>query len=92
MYICDPEGQRDEGIALEMNALQMTVCSEHMIVGVAVQKKTTIHQIITMHATSKVVLYPGHNHLLTTCTDDPCWWSGDNQSVGSLVLVVSRCL
>ena len=58
-------------------------------------KKATIHQVITMQATSKNVLFPGHNHLLTTGTDDPslvCWCSGDNQSVWSSVSVVSRWL
>ena len=34
-------------------------------------KKATIHQLITMPATSKNVLFPGHNHLLTTDADDP---------------------
>ena len=33
-------------------------------------KKATIHQLTTMLATSKNVLFPGHNHLLTTSTDD----------------------
>ena len=36
-------------------------------------KKHTIHQVTTMLAsvaTSKNVLFPGHNHLLTTSTDD----------------------
>ena len=32
--------------------------------------KTTIHQVTTMLSTSKNVLFPGHNHLLTTGTDD----------------------
>ena len=32
--------------------------------------KTTIHQVTTMLATSQNVLFPGHNHLLTTGTDD----------------------
>ena len=31
----------------------------------------TIHQVLIMLATSKIVLFPGHNHLLTTGTDDP---------------------
>ena len=37
------------------------------------QKKTnsTIHQVSTMLATSKNVLFPGCNHLLTIGTDDP---------------------
>ena len=34
------------------------------------QKKATIHQVTTMLVTSKNVLLPGHNHLLTTGTDD----------------------
>ena len=34
-------------------------------------KKGTIHQITTMLATSKNVLFPGHNYLLTTGADDP---------------------
>ena len=35
------------------------------------KKNPTIHQVTTMLATSKNVLFPGHNHLLTTSTDDP---------------------
>ena len=34
-------------------------------------KKHTIHQVTVMLATSKNVIFPGHNHLLTTGTDDP---------------------
>ena len=37
-------------------------------------KKATIHQVTTMLATSKNVLFLGHKHLLTTGTDDP-WHS-----------------
>ena len=36
-----------------------------------IAQKTTIHQITTMQATSKNVLFPGHNHLLTTGIDYP---------------------
>ena len=32
--------------------------------------KNTIHQVTTILATSKNVPFPGHNHLLTTDTDD----------------------
>ena len=32
--------------------------------------KGITHQVTTMLATSKNVLCPGHNHLLTTSTDD----------------------
>ena len=38
---------------------------------IALRKKATIHQVTTMLATSKNVQFPGHNHLLTTGTDDP---------------------
>ena len=34
-------------------------------------KKATIHQLTTIVATSKSVLFLGHNHLLTTGADDP---------------------
>ena len=44
--------------------------------------KATMHQVTTMLATSKNVLFPGHNHLLTTGTGDP------SQSVRSSVLVL----
>ena len=37
-------------------------------------KKATIHQVTTMLTTSKNVLFPGHNHLLTTGTDDLTPW------------------
>ena len=33
-------------------------------------QKATMHQVTTMLATSKNVLFPDHNHLLTTATDD----------------------
>ena len=33
---------------------------------ISVHKKATIHLVTTMLATSKNVLFPGHNHLLTT--------------------------
>ena len=35
------------------------------------KQKATIHLVTTMLATSKTVLFPDHNHLLTTGTDDP---------------------
>ena len=49
------------------------------------RKNVTIHQVTTILATSKTVLFPGHNHLLTTGTYDPslCWCSGNNQRVKS---------
>ena len=41
------------------------------IVLLLTEQKATIHQVTTMLATSKNVLFPGHNHLLTTSTKDP---------------------
>ena len=38
---------------------------------IALGKKATIHQVTTMLSTSKNVLFPGHNHLLTIGADDP---------------------
>ena len=37
-------------------------------------KKATVHQVTTMLAASKNVLFQGHNHVLTTGTDDPTRW------------------
>ena len=37
-------------------------------------QKATIHQVTTMLATSKNVLFPGHNYMLTTGADDPTLW------------------
>ena len=33
--------------------------------------QATMHHVNTLLATSYNVLFPGHNHLLTTGTDDP---------------------
>ena len=37
-------------------------------------QKATIHQVTTMLATSKNVLFPGHNHLLITGPDNLTLW------------------
>ena len=34
-------------------------------------QKATMHQLTTMLFPSKTVLFPGHNYLLNTGTDDP---------------------
>ena len=39
--------------------------------GYTLRKTATIHQVTIMLAISKKVLFPRHNHLLTTGTDDP---------------------
>ena len=38
------------------------------------RKKVTIDQVTTILVTSKNVLFPGHNRLLTTGTDDTTLW------------------
>ena len=46
------------------------------------RKKTpTIQQLTTMLATSKNVLFPGYNHLLTTSADDPTLWLSPERKV-----------
>ena len=42
----------------------------------SLRKKATIHQLTIMLSTSKNVLFPGHNHLLTTSDDDLTLISG----------------
>ena len=37
-------------------------------------KKAAIHQVTSLLATSKHVLFPGHNNLLSTGTDGPTLW------------------
>ena len=37
----------------------------------SLRKKPTDHQVTTMLATFKNVLFPGYNHLLTTGADGP---------------------
>ena len=46
-------------------------CNNIIITSLYTAQKDTIHWVTTMLATSKNVLFPGHNHLLTTCTYDP---------------------
>ena len=57
-------------------------------------KKATIHQVTTMLATSKNVLFPSHNRLPTTGADDRTLWLSPEhqQGEGSSVPVVSRWL
>ena len=38
---------------------------------IALCTKNTIHQVTTMLATSRNILFTGHNHLLAIGTDDP---------------------
>ena len=45
-------------------------------------KKNTIYQLTTMLSTSKNILFPGHNHLLTTGTDDLALWLSPSLAQG----------
>ena len=38
---------------------------------VSLGNRATINHVTTMLAISKIVLFPGHYHLLTTVADDP---------------------
>ena len=68
------------------------VMDENIIIIIIVQKRT-IQQVTTMQATSKSVLFLGHNHLLTTSADDPTLIMGRvPASEGSSALLVSRWL
>ena len=45
-------------------------------------KKSTIHQVTVILSTSRKVIFPGHNHLLTTSADDP--------SLGARVIITVK--
>ena len=51
-------------------------------------KNATIHQVPTMLATSKHILFPGQAHLLTTGPDDPFFGSGYLMDSGFFYAVV----
>ena len=59
---------------------------------ITLYKKATIHQVTTMLAIYKNVLFPGHNHLITTGTDDALIIAKCQRSEGSSVPVVSGWL
>ena len=54
-------------------------------------QKTTIHQPNTMLSTSKNVLCPSHNHLLTTGADDLTLWLLPEPQGSSYVQVITTC-
>ena len=68
-------------ILTHQNELQLFILNKFHVLS----KKVTIHQVTTILATSKNVLFPGHNHLLTTSTDDltltitECQWVKGHQ-------------
>ena len=49
----------------------------------------TILEVTTMFSTSKNVLFPGHNHLLTTSTDDPTLTGAKVINTGGLQVVMT---
>ena len=48
----------------------MQFVAAEMIKGYSLDKKATFHQLTTVLSTSKNVLFPGHDHLPTTCAED----------------------
>ena len=48
----------------------------------SLRKTATIQQVTTMLATSKNVLFPGYNHLLTTSADDLMLWISPERKRG----------
>ena len=61
--------------------------------GVSQRKRATVYQLTTMLSTSKNVLFPDHNHLLTTGADYPTLKSlPEHQRFRSSALVISRWL
>ena len=46
-----------------------------------IAQKATIHQVTTMLATTKNVVFPSHNHLLTTVTNDLTLWSSPKRQL-----------
>ena len=59
----------------------------------SLRKKSTIHQVTTMLATSKNILFLGNNHLLITGTDDPTLWlSPERQPQLSDFLHIYACV
>ena len=55
---------------LELSIGLFCMAAFHKITIGSTMQKPTIHQVTTMLATSKNVLFPGHSHLLTTGADD----------------------
>ena len=57
-------------------------------------QKPTIHQVTIMSATSKTVLLPGRNHLLTIGTDDPILIIARTYActVRCILLYILRCM
>ena len=64
-------------IGLDVNSLWRSdkgVCLTSLSICTNTTQKATIHQVTTILATSKNVLLPPANHLLTTGADDPSLW------------------
>ena len=59
---------QDSNSANEDSEVVGTFCYDGLL---TLGRKAAIHPVTTMLATSKNVLFPGHNHLLTTGADDP---------------------
>ena len=87
--------QDRKDMASNRTSQAVTVCTDaanEMSTWSYTGQKAIAHQVTTTLVTSKNVLFLGHNHVLTTGTDDlslaGAW--GDNQSVRSSAPVVRR--
>ena len=65
--VCWHVSARNDSICTDCHAIDYPLQLEHLTLG----NKATTHQVTTMLATSKNVLFPGHIHLLTTGADGP---------------------
>ena len=62
------------GLEMQIRLSKMHLFGRKMEYSITRRKKATIHQVTTVLTTSKNVLFPGPNHLLTTGTDDLTLW------------------
>ena len=60
-------GENSEHFLQLKSMITIQLCFYHQV-PIITAPQNTIHQVTTMLATSKNVLFPGHNHLLTTGT------------------------
>ena len=57
-------------IGISVFVMFVSVAGKDVTGRLSLRKKITIHQVITMQATSKNAIFPGHNYVLTTGADD----------------------
>ena len=73
MFVCT---QQYNEISLKWELEQL-----NQVMNVYTGQKATIHQLTTMLVSYKNVIFPDHNHLLTSSADDPILWLSPEQVV-----------